>query len=622
MTPMSSRSTQSRSGAVVDTTHSPHARLRPVPIRAVRIESGFWQPRMKANRDVGLPALFNHLKDHGVIDNFMLASGRKNCERQGPYFTDSDLYKWMEGAAHALASEDLPELRATLESTIDEVLAAQNDDGYLNTFFIGPLSNQRFRNMPVEHELYCAGHYFQACIAHYRATGEERLLKSACRFADYLHGMFGPGKREGKSGHEEIELALVELYRETGEKRYLELAGVLLERLGVRTQETIAGHAVRAMYRCAGAADYFAETGDANFGAVLERLWRDTVHHKMYITGGLGSRYVGEAFGEPYELPNERAYAETCAALGNVFWNWRMLLVTGEARFADVLETALYNGFLAGVALNGSAYFYVNPLACAHDYQRQEWFGCTCCPTNAVRTFASLPGYFYSTSDEGLWVHLYDNSRLDWHLTNGTEVSLVQETRYPWDGRVDLDITVETPTEFTLFLRIPGWCSGASVTVNGKPAAGNAMPASYYAIRRTWSTGDRVRLVLPMSPALQESDFRVRENLGAAAITRGPLVYCLESQDNPGASIMQLEIPASAEFSEEYAPTLLGGVVTIKTKGAERSAPPENAHIYAPIGRNQSLPARPVDVTAIPYYAWANRGVSHMTVWVRTGAGV
>lgn len=599
---------------VVSAGGSPHCKLKPVPSRAVEMRPGFWKPRMDANSEQSIPALLHLLEEHGVVDNFRRVSGRKDVERRGPYFTDSDLYKWMEAAAFVLQSEDDPKMARMLDEVIDDVVAAQCEDGYLNTFFTGELAGQRFRNLPGEHELYCAGHLIQAAIAHHRATGGTKLLDAATRFADYLATVFGPGKIETPDGHPEIEMALVELYRTTGTRKYLDLAGFFLSGQKFADKQAIEGHAVRAAYLASGAADYFAESGHRTIMDALERLWADMAEGKMYITGGIGSRYDREAFGWPYELPNERAYAETCAAIANIFWNWRMLAITGESRFADVMERTLYNGFLSGVSLDGTCYFYMNPLACFRELQRQPWYGCTCCPPNVERMIASLPGYFYSASDEGIWVHLYDNSRLDWRLHDGRKVSLEQKADYPWEGSVEIAVSPEAPAEFALFLRIPGWCESASVSVGGEAERG-VPPGDYLKLERTWKPGDVVHLELPMPISLQESDPRVRENPGSVAMQRGPLVYCLESSDNPGVPIRDVELLIDGGFSAEFKPHLLGGVTVVHAKGLYPAAGQERGPLYREAG-SVKLEMRESGLTAIPYYAWANRGPSEMTVWV------
>jgi len=568
---------------------SEKTRLRSVPIGAVTMRDGFWKRKMDLNHEHGIWRLLEHLESHGVVDNFKIVSGRMRGERKGPYFSDSDLYKWMEGAALIMQSYDDPKLRAELDRVIDEVVAAQGEDGYLNTFFQGELFGQRFRNLPHEHELYCAGHYFQAAVAHYRATGETKLLDSAVRFADYMVKTFGPGKGLGADGHPEVEMALVELFRATGKREYLGLAEFFLNEFKYKDLSGVSGHAVRALYLACGGADYFVETGDAAYEDASRRMWEDTVLRKMYVTGGVGSRYSGEAFGEPYELPNERAYTETCAAIASAMFNYRLLSIYGDTRYADEMERALYNGVISGVSIDGVSYFYQNPLACYRDYQRQEWFGCTCCPTNMVRTLATVPGYMYSVSDEGVWVHLFDNSKVSYQLADGTPFTLDVKTNYPWDGEVEITVGLDAPKEFTLFVR------------------GSAP------MRKTWQPGETVSLTLDMRPVFLRCDPRVRENFGQVAVRRGPFVYCAESVDNPGVPIMDLEL-GECEFTERRE-DMLGGIVTLVGRGF---APDESAD-RGPLYQStlSRLPYKAHEsIKLIPYYAWANRGNSHMVVWM------
>ena len=614
---------------VVSTEESPYCQLRPIPIRAVTMLPGFWKARMDVNREHGIPNLYRLLEEQGVLDNLRRISGRKNVERRGAFWTDSDLAKWMEAAAFALQSEPDPKLRKMLDEAIDDLTAIQREDGYINSFFTGESRklSGRFRNLPMEHELYCAGHLFQAAVAHYRATGDSKFLDAATRYADFLVATFGPGKIEQADGHPEIEMALVELYRTTGaagasvpiyrdKREYLDLAGFFLEVQKFAERQYIEGHAVRAGYLACGAVDYFAETGDEKTMEALERLWADMTQKKMYITGGVGSRYEGEAFGWPYELPNERAYAETCAAIASIYWNWRMLAIKAESRFADVMERTLYNGFLSGVSLDGWHYFYMNPLACYGDYQRQEWFGCTCCPTNAVRMIASMPGYFYSTSDEGVWVHLYDNSRLHWRLHDGTKLTLDQITDYPWDGQVEITVIPEATAEFALFLRIPSWCESASVSVNHGPPSG-VSPGDYLKLERKWRRGDIVHLDLPMPVVLKEADPRVKVDFGMVAIQRGPVVYCLESKDNPDVPIRDAELMVDEDFTAEFKPHLLGGVTVIEGKGVYACPDQDRGALYRPLD-GMRLEVQEAELRAIPYYAWANRGPSNMAVWLQS----
>lgn len=602
-----------KDAGVISTAGSPHVKVVPVPVRNVKMGNGFWSRWTDANRRQGIPALLQQLEEHGVVDNFRIMTGRKAGARKGPYFTDSDLFKWMEGAAWALASgEDAP-LHRSLNAVIDDVVAAQAPDGYLNTFFTGELAGQRFRNLAHEHELYCAGHLIQAAIADYRATGETKLLDAAVKYANYMVRTFGPGKKEDVDGHPEIEMALIELYRTTGNRDYLNLAGFFLgkQNFGKRTQ--IEGHAVRACYLCCGGADYYAETGDADSREALDRIWDDLTAGKFYITGGVGVERTAEAFASRYDLPNETSYAETCAAISNAMWSYRMLGITGDARYADMMERVLYNGFLSGVSLNTTQWFYVNPLACWQDYQRKPWFDCTCCPTNVVRTLASLPGYFYGVSKKGVWVHLYDASEAQCHIPDGPEVTLAQQTQYPWDGSVKIRVTPREKAEFSLMLRIPGWCRDASVKVNGAKVR-TARPGSYLEICREWSAGDVVELSLPMPPEEMVSDPRVSDDLGRAAIQRGPVIYCAESVDNPGVDLKSMCLPSKPRFEARYDASLLSGISVLEGDAAVLPAD-GGQPVYRPAGAFSGVGAH-TRLTLIPYYAWANRGNSRMTVWL------
>ncbi len=630
-----------KSRGVIDVSNSPHARLHSVPVEAVKMGEGFWLPRMKTNVERSIPTLLDLMEQHGIIDNFRRLSGRKNVERKGPLYTDSDLYKWMEGAAFVLQSGDDPKLRATLDSLVDEVLAAQEPSGYLNSYYVGERESKRFTEQERGHELYCLGHWLQAGIAYYRGTGNRRLLDGGIKFANYLVENFGATKRPALTGHPELEMAMVELYRTTGERKYLDFAGYLLsgverERLKLsdgmveymfsgapftsRTQ--LEGHAVRAMYAASGATDYHLETGDSAYWTTLENLWQDMFRHKLYITGGVGSRAAGEAFGEPYELPNSQAYTESCAAIANMMWNWRMLAATGEARYVDVIERALYNGINSGMSLDGTLYCYRNPLESSGEKIRNPWYDTTCCPPNLQRTFASLPGYLYSTSPDGLYVHMFHNSTLDWELENGAAIKVTQETNYPWDGGVTLAVNPADGSEFTMFLRIPAWSRRASVAVNGKSAPGAAKPGEYFAIKRRWKAGDKVLLSLPMTPRLILANERVRENVGRVAVERGPLVYCLEQHDFPGQnSIFDVTLPVgpgpARGFRTEFLPEKLGGVLVLKHKGVVRSRPLTEEPLYRTLGTAGGKGAgRAVDLTFIPYYAWANREPTSMQVWI------
>lgn len=617
---------------VIDTSQSPHARLKPVPVQAVTLHDGFWKPRIQANHRAGIPEQFQILAGRGALENFRRLYSASAADSEGFVYRDSDLYKWMEAAAFALGYPDTGHIAPLLEACITAILPAQGADGYLNSFFGNDPAN-RFHNIASDHELYCAGHFIQAALAHARTSDDDRLLAAARRFADYLAGEFHAGGRTEPPGHPEIELALVELYRATGDARYLDLARFFLEQIGLVDFQQFEGHAVRAAYCAAGAADYYLESGDEAYLESLERQWADMVGTKLYITGGIGGRYRGESLGTAYELPNQRAYAETCGALAVIFWAWRMAQIGGEARFTDVLERALYNGALAGVSLDGRAYFYVNPLA-DHGraegdpwypwarrapYQRQPAYACNCCPPNVERFLSSLPGYMASTSEDGVWLHLYDAAQVAWQLPDGTPFTLTIETRYPWEGHVRVQVGVASAAEFTLYLRVPGWGAGAQLAVNGD--APDALPTggAYAAVRRTWQAGDTVDLWLPMEPRLMASDPRVAENRGSVAVQRGPVVYCLEGVDHDGVDVRQMRIDPGAPLAEQFDAGTLGGLVTVTAHGsypADAAPPPA---LYHPLERatdNGDRGRHAAALRFVPYYAWANRGATSMSVWV------
>jgi DUF1680 family protein len=623
-----------RDQGVLYLNNTPNAVMHPVPVRAVTLGDGFWSARRKTNVERSIPTMLELLEAHGVVDNFRRISGRKNVARQGPLYTDSDLYKWMEAVAFVLESGDNPQLRATFDRLTDEILAAQEPSGYLNTYWSGERAGQRFTEMTRGHELYCLGHLLQAGIAYYRATGDRKLLDGGIRFVNYLVENFGPGKRPLLTGHPELEMALVELYRTVGDKRYLELAGYLLsgverERLQLTDAQVkymfsgkpftsrteFEGHAVRAMYASSGATDYYLETGDPAYRQTLDRLWGDLIQHKLYITGGVGSRAQGEAFGEPFELPNSQAYTESCAAIANMMWNFRMLALTGQSKYADVMERALYNGINSGMSLNGTLYCYRNPLASNGEKIRNEWFDTTCCPPNLERTLASLPGYFYATSKEGLFVHFYHTSEMKWRLDDGTALWIGQKTLYPWTGDVIVTVAPEKPADFTLHLRVPGWSATTIVKIKGVPVAG-ARAGEYLAIRRRWSPGDQVEVHFDMTPRLLVANPQVVEDNGKVAVQRGPLMFCLEQLDQQTKMADLLLAEPLKPFRERFERNLLGGVLVLEHAGVTYERPVETEPLYAPLGRVEDEKTKPTSLTLIPYYAWANRQPSAMEVWI------
>jgi uncharacterized protein len=632
-----------RDQGVENLAKSPHAKLRNIPVRAVTIKSGFWGGRREVNATRSIPTMHDLLEANGRMDNFRRLVGKSNAAQRGPVYSDSDVYKWTEAVGFVLQSGDRPELRASAERAIDEVVVAQEPSGYLNTYYVDDRKSLRMlpQTQTTGHELYNIGHLLQGAIAYYRATGDRKLLDAGIRFIDnFLIPNYGPAPRQPiVSGHPEIEMGLIELYRITGDKRQLDLAGYILagdKRIDLPERRTIymfsgtpftqrtklEGHAVRAMYACCGATDYYMETGDDTYWKTLNTLWNDMTTTKMYVTGGVGSRSDGEAFGDAYELPNFRAYGESCAAIGNMMWNWRMLAVTGDAKFTDVIERALYNGINSGMSLDGTMYCYRNPLGfdpSTGDKIRNPWYDTTCCPPNLERTFGSLPGYFYSTSNDGIYVHLYDNSELDWHLENGTGLKITQKTGYPWDGKVELTVTPAQPSEFVFYVRIPGWAEGAQVTVNGKAFAG-AKPGEYMPIRRRWAAGDSVHLQAEMTPQVLEANPRVADDTGRVAVQRGPLIYCLEELDqSQGVTLSDVAVnvgkrPAS-EFQSEMKSDLLGGVLVLRHTGISYERNSSMSALY-PRYTGAEPRTRRVPLTFIPYYAWANRQATAMQVWI------
>ena len=656
-----SRST--RPAVVVDTTRSPHAAHEPVPLGHVRFTDDLLAPRLRTNRTVTLPAQYAHLVETQRLQNFNRAAGTFDGPFAGIYFNDSDVYKWAEAAASALVAGDDAEdattatLRDLLERVIDQIAAAQDADGYLNTYFSVDRVAERWSNLTDMHELYCGGHMIQAAIAHHRATGSDRFLNVARRFADLVVATFGPeaeGKRETADGHEEIELALVELYRVTGDARYLAQARFFIEvrgrgRVGggamfqdatpVREQSVMVGHAVRAVYLNAGVADLVAETGDAELRAALDRMWTNMVTRRRYISGGIGSRWEGESFGADFELPSARAYTETCAAIGAIMWAWRMLTleIEDDTRYADAIEHTLYNALLPGLSLDGQHYFYQNPLTNDGSHRRQPWFGVACCPPNIARVLAQLPSYAYTVTGrrfgesdgrhDMVWAHLYADSVATIPLHAGGSVTLRQTTRYPWSGEVTIAVTeIVEAGDFTLYLRIPGWAKGASGDVNGEalPAAETA-PGQYAAIRRTWQVGDVVRVRFPMPVRRMIAHPYVTDDAGRVALMRGPLLYCVEAADNPIGDVRDLVLEDDAEIVAARRPDLLGDVLVLTADAEiEAPAPGWDGALYRELGEvTRDRPGRSqVLLTAIPYFAWANRGAGPMTVWLkRTSEG-
>jgi len=620
----------------------PTRKLRPFALKDVRIADAFWAPRLKANRRVTIPHEHTQCKETGRLDALKLEW--KPGQPDPPHiFWDSDVAKWIEAASYCLATHRDRKLERLVDKVIDLVAGAQQPDGYLNVHFTVVEPEKRWANLRDAHELYCAGHLMEAAVAHFDATGKTTLLDVLCRYADHIDKTFGPRKKRGYPGHEEIELALVKLYHATGNERYLKLSKFFVDERGrqphyydkeakargddpktywarsydycqahrpVREQDEAVGHSVRAMYLYSGMADVAAETGDASLLAACRKLWDSATIRKMYLTGGVGAAHWGEKFTSDYDLPNQTAYAETCAAIGLVFFAHRMLQIEADARYADVLERALYNGVLSGVSLDGKKFFYVNPLASTGDHHRQAWFGCACCPPNIARLIASLGSYIYSAAKAGVYVHLYVAGQGRAEVA-GHKVTLSQKTRYPWDGEVAITVGVRQPASFALMLRIPDWCTKHTIRVNGKPVKAPASKG-YAKIQREWGNGDTVALSLAMPVERVAAHPSVADAAGRVAIQRGPIVYCLEQCDHT-APVRSILLPDKAKLTARFDKKLFGGTVVVEGQGFAPTQAGWKGKLYAPAGQTAM---RRVKFRAIPYCLWDNRAPGAMTVWL------
>ena len=633
-----------------DLSRSSHALLRPLPLNAISLKSGFWAQRIATNLSATIPEVLQQEVTNDRVFNFQRMKGTDHSKLSTDLHSlrhgaDSEVYKWLEGASWVLLSPN-PGLRSKLDQVAHDVVSAQEPNGYLNTYFVGDRIRDRMlpETQIVGHEVYCIGHLTQAGIACYRVTGDRTLLDAALRFVDgYVLAQFGSeiDRKPLMSGHPGPEMMFIELYRETGEVRYLRLAEYLLrgdQRIPVRpdqasyyfagtpfTERTrMEGHAVRAVYACCGAADYAIETGDPQYVSTLKLLWDDMTDRQMYVTGGVGATIHNEAFGGDYVLPNQGSYCESCANIGVVQWAHRMLALTGEAKYGDVLERALYNSVNSGMAIDGVSFNYRNPLLHAPEIDpkvRRPFWYTNCCPPNLVRLFASLQSYFYSTSKDGIYVHLFDNSEMNWKLEDGTQVKISQRTGFPWDGLIDLGVDPRALSEFALFLRIPGWSANSYVTVNGA-AVEQVTPGTYLAIRRTWSPGDRVRLSLDMSPQLISADPRVEATRNRIAVQRGPLVYCMEGIDQPDTATLdsfalKIEPDGLSRSKERIAQNLASEIVMITVPGVlhpDRTFP-LRGQLYQTM-RTSPFAIREVTINLIPYYAFANRNETAMQVWL------
>ena len=599
-----------------------HGRYQPLGLGQAKITGGFWAPRQARNGEDAIPGGQDQLETAGNLQNLRLAAGIGEGEAIGPVFADSDVYKWLEAAAWEYGRNPNDDLLKRIRDLTSVVAAAQREDGYLDSVVQLRYGDEgRYQQLVWSHEHYCAGHLIQAAVAQVRCTGDRALLDVAIKLADHLVATFGDDKTVDVDGHPVIEMALVELYRETGTTAYLDQAKWFVEarghgiiqnhghepayfsdRVPVREATSVEGHAVRAVYLAAGATDVALETGDTDLLDALKRQFEHMWSTKTYVTGGLGARWEGEAFGDEYELPADRAYAETCAAIGGIQWAWRMLLATGEASYADAVERMLYNGFLAGVSLKGTEYFYVNPLqlrGAAHAdngrspaHGRRGWFDCACCPPNVMRTLASLDGYLATTRDGAIQIHQYAAGT----LTVG-DTELTVDTAYPWDGTVRITATKPVAVQ----LRIPAWADGA--TVNGQ-----SVQAGTYAD----VTADAIELQLPMATRLVGADPRIDAVRGCVAMERGPLVYAVEQVDQ-NANVDDLHLLPEASVAASHDDELLDGVTVLRTRGRIGTGH-RDGWSFTPSAKDDT--GDEVDVVAVPYYAWANREVGAMRVWL------
>jgi DUF1680 family protein len=638
----------------------------PIPVSSFRLNDAFFAPRVETVRQFMLPYQWEVLNDRMpdtepsyAMSNFRIAAGLAQGEHKGMVFQDSDLYKWLEAVSFALMTKKDAALEACADEAISILEKAQRPDGYLNTYYQLVAPDRRFTNLQDNHELYCAGHLFEAAAAHKQATGCDRLLNIALKFADLIDGTFGPeeGKLKGYPGHQVIEMGLIKLYRLTGEARYLNLAKFFIDERGksplyfeeegkldgnrrftwantfmryqyyqagkpVRDQHVAEGHAVRALYLYAGMVDVALETGDAGLWEACVRLWDNVTRKQMYITGAVGQSEIGESFTFDYDLPNDTAYAETCAQLALCFFAQRMLMNDMDSRYADELERAIYNGALSGMSLDGTRFFYVNPLevvpkACRENdllqhvkYERPTWFACACCPPNLARTLGSIGSYAYSSKGAALYAHLYVGGDLAVDL-DGRKVELKVTTDYPWSGTIKVD--VKTAGEYSLNFRIPGWCADWTATLNGQPVS-PALEKGYAQFARQWAAGDSVELRFDMPATTVRANPHVSEDIGKLAVMRGPLVYCLEEVDN-GPELHRIAMRHDAQFDARFEPELMGGMTILTCDGCSISGEGfESGALYAPAAG--PLRCEPRQLKWIPYYAWTNRAPGEMRIWV------
>jgi DUF1680 family protein len=625
--------------------------IRPVPFTSVKLTDNFWAPRIKKNADVTIPIAFGYCESTGRVKNFEIAGGLDTGKFQTIYpFDDSDVFKIIEGASYSLQTFPDPRLEAYLDSVISKIALAQEDDGYLYTnrtiaekhggkgLHEWASKNRWELDSILSHELYNLGHLYEAAVAHYQATGKRTLLNVALKSADLVNKDFGWDREKVYPGHQVIEMGLVKLYRVTGEKKYLDLARFFLDVRGPRGQQynqaqirpvdqtTAVGHSVRATYMYSGMADIAAIEKDNDYLNAITKIWEDIVSGKIYLTGGIGATGGNEGFADPFELPNMTAYCETCASIGDIFFNHRLFLLHGQSKFIDILEKTLYNSMLSGVSLSADRFFYPNPLASDGQQERQAWFGCACCPSNVARFVPAIPGYVYAATDNELYVNLFISNDATVNLGR-KKVSISQKANFPWDGKVEISVNPETRQKFELKIRIPGWAKNeaipgglykftdqnaepVTISVNGEKVEVSGLPDGYASISRKWKEGDKVEINFPMYVRKVVADEKIKEDTGKIAFQRGPVIYCAEWPDNNTGNILDLIVKKDAAFSTEFVPSLLQGTQVIKTTGSQtRRTSNDSIEIL-----NEE------QVTLIPYALWNNRGPGQMMVWIPSSA--
>lgn len=629
-------------------SHSIHAQqtagsysVQPVNFTQVHLTDAFWKPRLETNATVTIPYVLQMCREHGRMDNFLIAAKKKKGKLSEFPFDDTDIYKLIEGASYSLQEKYDALLDKQLDSLITIIGDAQEPDGYLYTFRTAHVEKPHdwigerrwVKEEELSHELYNSGHLFESAVAHYQATQKKTLLNIAIKNADLLVKAFGLGKEQEYPGHQIVELGLVKMYHVTGKKQYLQLAKFFLDIRGpkgdaynqadkkVINQAEAEGHAVRATYMYTGMADVAALTGDKRYITAIDSIWNDVAKRKLYITGGIGATGNGEAFGAAYDLPNMSAYAETCASIANVYWNLRMFLLHADAKYIDVMERTLYNGLLSGISLSGDRFFYPNPLASVGQHQRSAWFSCACCISNMTRFLPSMPGYIYAQEKNNVFVNLFASNVADIKLPV-TIVKITQQTEYPWQGKINITIHPAKTAAFAMHIRIPGWAidkpipgdlysfignitPSIPVFVNGQ-AVDYKMNKGYAVINRIWKKGDRITLDLPMEVERIVANNNVKADKGRFSFQRGPLVYCLEGVDQKDSTVQNIVIDSSGNVETIFNDQMLNGIMTLQAQG----------YIVAKDSSNNVHTAEKRTITAIPYYGWNNRGSGEMEVWI------